>query len=159
MKILLSYWATIRTSLFTLYDQLAVVYKGFFAPASWLNTGNVPSLFWSYWRLCDTQLHPHTLCAFWCVQGSVLFLLYRKFLTGCGIKRIFLRDCGIGHPLSGPPFSILIWNSKKNRGSSTFFAHFADMRRRMPVARGPYLLKWKIKSLLLPSLKNCPIFF
>ena len=30
---------------------------------------------------------------------------------------------------------------KINWGSSTFFAHFIDMRRKMHVARGPYLLK------------------
>ena len=35
-------------------------------------------------------------------------------------------------------FSILIWNSKENLGSSTSFTHFIDMRRRMRVARGPY---------------------
>ena len=38
-------------------------------------------------------------------------------------------------------FSIMIWNSKKIRGSSTFLAHFIDMLRRMCAARGPYLLK------------------
>ena len=45
-------------------------------------------------------------------------------------------------------FSILIWNSKK-WGSSTFFAHFIDMRRRIRVVRGPYLLNL---SLNIPFL-------
>ena len=37
-------------------------------------------------------------------------------------------------------FNILIWNSKINWGSPTFFAHFIDMRRRMRVSRGTCLL-------------------
>ena len=43
---------------------------------------------------------------------------------------------------------------KKNRGSSTFFTHFIDMRRRMRVARRPYLLKRAWKIIPLKKLKK-----
>ena len=45
-------------------------------------------------------------------------------------------------------FSILIWNSKKNRGSSTFFAQFCHMRRRMRVSRW-----WYLKPLVCLGLR------
>ena len=95
-------------------------------------------IFLRSWKLLQTRGYVLPLIFHCGASAFIVMLLNYVFKE---VRSCYFQSYKFFLLLQQISFSILIWNSKKNRGSPTFFAHIIDMRRRMRVAkRTVYLL-------------------